>query len=60
MEESEEERSVNPKKGHMLKLCILMGRVCPFLQRVDETLFFHATHCSWTTLKMEAESSKCG
>jgi len=33
-------KSVNHVKGHMLKLCILMGRVSPFVQRVDETPFF--------------------
>jgi len=30
----------HPVKGHMLKLCILMGRFSPFIQGVDETPFF--------------------
>jgi hypothetical protein len=37
---SKAERSVNPEKGHMLKLCVCMERVSPFLQVLDKTTFY--------------------
>lgn len=37
---SQLKKSINPVKDHMPKLCILMGRVSPFVQGVDETPFF--------------------